>query len=339
MTTALQGMAGGRHDSTGARFGRGTAWLLLALLLVATIFPFYWTLRTGLVSNTSLLESNADKTVVERILPDDPTTVNFRRVLGQATDEEIQEATGRANSASFDYLTALQNSIIIATVIAVAQVFFSSLAAYAFARLRFPGRDKLFFLYLTGLMIPPIFVLIPNLLLILGDFWLFDINGHEFLDWIPGYDSSSNTFLLGRLPGVIAPFFLMSPFAVFFLRQFFLGISRSLEEAALIDGASHFRIFRSIILPIARPQMITLGVLTYITAWNEFLWPLAVTQAFPDSQPLTVALGVFTTQQPGLSPDWSGLMSGTLLAALPVIIIFMFFGKRLVDNIQFSGLK
>ena len=339
MSTALAGMAGGRADSRGARFGRGTAWLLLAVLIVATIFPFYWTLRTGLVSNASLFESNADKGVIERILPDDPTTVNFRRVLGQATDEEILEATGRANSASFDYLTAMKNSVIIATFIAVGQVFFSALAAYAFSRLRFPGRDKLFFLYLTGMMIPPIFVLIPNLLLILGDFWVFDANGHEWLDWLPGYDASSRTFLLGRLPGVIAPFFFMTPFAVFFLRQFFLGINRSLEEAALIDGASHFRIFRSVILPIARPQMITLGVLTYITAWNEFLWPLVVTQQFPEKQPLTVALGVFTTQQPGTQPDWSGLRSGTLLAALPVIVIFMIFGKRLVDSIQFSGIK
>ncbi len=332
-------MAGGATTSIKARMGRGTAWLFLALLIVVTIFPFYWTLRTGLVSNASLFEGNQGKGVVERILPDEPSTVNFRRVLNRATEAEILEATGRANSASFDYLTALKNSVIIASVIAVGQTTFSALAAYAFSRLRFAGRDKIFFLYLTGMMIPPIFVLIPNLLLILGDFWFFDINGHTWLDWIPGYDSDSRTFLLGTLAGVIAPFLLMTPFSVFFLRQFFLGINRSLEEAALIDGASHFRIFRSVILPIARPQMITLGILTYITAWNEFLWPLVVTQQDKAKQPLTVALGVFTTQQPGTQPDWSGLMSGTLLAALPVIIIFMIFGKRLVDSIQFSGIK
>ncbi len=330
-------MAGGATRSVKARMGRGAAWALLALLVIVTIFPFYWTLRTGLVSNASLFEGNQGKGVIERVLPDDPTAVNFRRVLGQATEAEILEATGRTNSASFNYLTALKNSVIIAGAIAVGQTVFSALAAYAFSRLQFKGRDALFFLYLTGMMIPPIFVLVPNLFLILGDFWFFDFTG-ESLNWIPGYESDG-LFLLGTLPGVIAPFFFMTPFAVFFLRQFFLGINRSLEEAALIDGASHFRIFRSVILPIARPQMITLGILTYITAWNEFLWPLVTVGRFPEKQPLTVALGVFTTQQPGTQPDWSGLMSGTLLAALPVIIIFMIFGKRLVDSIQFSGIK
>ncbi len=337
MSTAGAGMAGSSEKTIGARMGRSAAWLLLALLLVVTIFPFYWTLRTGLVPNSTLFESNADKTVVERILPEDTTLVNFRRVLGQATDEEILEATGRANSASFDYLSALKNSVIIATVIAIGQTFFSALAAYAFSRMKFLGRDKLFFLYLTGMMVPPIFVLIPNLLLIIGDFWFFEITGESF-NWIPGYESNG-VFLLGTLPGVILPFLFMTPFSVFFLRQFFLSINRSLEEAALIDGASHFRIFRSVILPIAMPQMVTLGILTYITAWNEFLWPLVVVGRFPDKQPLTVALGVFTTQQPGTQPDWSALMSGTLLAALPVILIFVFFGKRLVDSIQFSGIK
>jgi len=330
-------MAGNSGNAPHIRMGRGVAWLLMGLLILATIFPFYWTLRTGLVPNRTLFEGTADKGIVERILPEDTTLGNFRRVLGQATDQEILDATGRPNSASFDYLTALKNSVIIATFIAVGQTFFSALAAYAFSRLRFAGRDKLFFLYLTGMMIPPIFVIVPNLLLILGDFWFFNFTG-ESLNWIPGYESNGR-FLQGTLGSVILPFFFMTPFSVFFLRQFFLGINRSLEEAALIDGASHFRIFRSIILPIARPQLLTLGILTYITAWNEFLWPLVAVGPFKEKQPLTVALGVFTTQQPGTQPDWSGLMSGTLLAALPVIIIFMFTGKRLVDSIQFSGIK
>lgn len=309
---------------------RGVAWALLVLLLIATIFPFYWAFRTALTTNPDLFSGD------NGLIPKNPTDVNFRRVLGQASEAEILEASGRQNSASFDYLPALKNSVIIATTIAIGQVFFSSLAAYAFSRLRFAGRDKLFFLYLTGMMIPPIFVLIPNLLLIRGDFWLFDVSG-ESLNWLPFYESEG-LFLLNTLPGVIAPFLLMTPFAVFFLRQFFLGINRSLEEAALIDGASHARIFRSVILPIATPQMITLGVLTYVTAWNEYLWPLVVARA-ENVQPLTVALGVFTTQQPGTQPDWSGLMAGTLLGALPVIILFMIFGKRLVDSIQFSGIK
>ncbi len=312
------------------RMSRGLAWTMLALLILVTLFPFYWALRTALTTNPDLFAGD------NGLIPQNPTDLNFLRVLGQATPEEVQIASGRENSGSFDYLQALKNSVIIATAIAVGQVFFSALAAYAFSRLRFAGREKLFFLYLTGLMIPPIFTLIPNLLLVRGDFWLFQVTG-ESLNWLPFYESEG-VFLLNTLPGVIAPFFLMTPFAVFFLRQFFLGINRSLEEAALIDGASHARIFRSVILPIATPQMITLGVLTYVTAWNEYLWPLVVARA-DEVQPMTVALGIFSSQQPGTAPDWSGLMAGTLLGALPVILIFLIFGRRLVDSIQFSGIK
>jgi multiple sugar transport system permease protein len=189
------------------------------------------------------------------------------------------------------------------------------MAAYAFARLTFRGRDQLFFLYLTGLMVPPIFILIPNLILIKNLGWL-------------------NSF-----PGMVAPFFFMTPFAVFFLRQFFLSINRSLEEAAIIDGANHFTIFRKVILPIAAPQIVTLAVLTYVTSWNEFLWPLVVAPVDESVQPLTVALGSFAAQNPGSAPDWSGLMTGTILAALPMLLLFIAFGRRLVDSIQFSGIK
>ena len=125
-----------------------------------------------------------------------------------------------------NFFTALRNSVIVCTLITIGQVTFCSMAAYAFARLKFPGRDKLFFLFLTAMMIPPIFTLIPNFVLIKNLGWL-------------------NTF-----PGIVAPFFLMTPFAVFFLRQFFLGISKEVEEAALLDGAGRWKIFRQLILPM-----------------------------------------------------------------------------------------
>jgi len=302
--TAVQEMVGYGKPTTASRMGKPLAWLLLFFLLGVTLFPFFWTLRSALSTNSALFANGFEFTFI-----------NFKRVLGLATDEEILYASGRVNSGQFDFLLALRNSVIIAAVIAVGQVFFSAMAAYAFARMKFAGRDKLFFLYLTGMMIPPIITLIPNLILM------------KELGWL-------NSF-----KGIVAPFVLMTPFAVFFLRQFYLSINRSIEEAALIDGASHFRLFRSVILPIARPQMVTLMVLTYVTAWNEFLWPLVVAPVNDEVQPLTLALGVFTTQQPGSSPDWSGLLAGTLLAALPVILIFLIFGRRIVDSIRFTGIK
>lgn len=306
--SAVSEMVGYGKPTMRSRVGKPLAWVLLLVLLGLTLLPFFWSIRSALNTNAALFSGS------DALFPEF-TWSNFKRVLGQATPEEIEAASGRANTAQFDFLLGLRNSMIIATTIAAGQVFFSAMAAYAFARLRFKGRDKLFFLYLTGMMIPPIIVLIPNLILI------------KDLGWL-------NSF-----KGIIAPFFLMTPFAVFFLRQFFLGINREIEEAALIDGAGHFRIFRSIILPLARPQMVTLGVLTYVTAWNEFLWPLVVARGNEDVSPLTLLLGEFTTQQPGTSPDWSGLLAGTLMAALPVLIIFIIFGRRIVDSIRFTGIK
>ena len=149
----------------------------------------------------------------------------FKRVLGLATPEEAQAEGG--SGAAINFWLYLRNSIVFATLSTAGQVFFSALAAYAFARLRWPGRDKVFFLFLAALMIPPIFTMLPNFILI------------------------KNLGLLNTFPGMILPFFFMTPFAIFFLRQFFLGISQEIEEAAKLDGAGHCRIFFRIILPMS----------------------------------------------------------------------------------------
>jgi len=193
-------------------------------------------------------------------------------------------------------------------------VFFSALAAYAFARLRWPGRDKVFFLFLTALMIPPIFVMLPNFILI------------------------KNLGLLNTFPGLILPYFFMTPFAIFFLRQFFLGISREIEEAAKLDGAGHWLIFFRIILPMSWAPIITLFILTFINQWNDYFWPLLV-GANDKVRVLTVALGVFRSQTPQGSPDWAGLMAAVLVAALPILILFFAFAKKIVNSIGFSGVK
>ncbi len=279
---------------------RVLAWVVLGLLLFVTLFPFYWALRTAFSSNELLFAGE------QQLLPVGPTTINVERVVGL---EPI-----RQGGATFDYLNVLKNSVIMATLITVGQVTFSAFAAYAFARLKFRGREALFTLFLTGLMVPPIFTLIPNFVLVKNLGWL-------------------NTYA-----GLVAPYILMTPFAVFFLRQFFLGINREIEEAAIIDGAGHFRTFWRIVVPMTAAPLFTLGILTYITAWNEYLWPLVVARE-ESVRVLTVALGVFTTQQPGTSPDWAGLMAATMLAAAPIIVGFALTGRRVVDSIQFSGIK
>jgi multiple sugar transport system permease protein len=286
--------------------GRIAAWAVLVALVLVTLFPFWWVLRTGLSNNRSL-PSHAGS-----LAPVDFTLGAFKRALGLSTVAEAQAEGG--SGASVNFTRALLNSVIVASLITAGQVTFCAMAAYAFARLRFPGREQLFLLFLTALMLPPIFIVLPNFVLI------------------------KQLGLLNTYPGIVAPYFFMSPFAVFFLRQFFLGISRELEEAAMIDGAGRFRIFARVLVPIAAPALVTLAILTYITAWGEYLWPLLV-GADDRHRVLTVALGVFRSQTPQGSPDWAALMAATFVAALPMILLFAVFGRRVVNAIQFTGIK
>lgn len=286
--------------------GRIFAWAVLVAFIILTLIPFYWMIRTALSNNLALAANSSS------LLPADFTLGAFKRVFGLATLEEAQAEGG--SGASINLWTALRNSIVVATAITLGQVFFSSMAAYAFARLQWPGREKVFALFLAALLVPPIFTSLPNFLTI------------------------KSLGLLNTLPGIILPSFFMTPFAIYFLRQFFLGIPRDIDEAAMIDGANHFRIYFRIILPMSWAPIVTLAILQFITAWNDYLWPLLVGQT-EQSRVLTVALGVFRSQTPQGSPDWAGLMAATWVSALPILILLLLMGKRLVNSIQFSGIK
>jgi multiple sugar transport system permease protein len=308
-TAELAGAATKQRVRTakGIPWGRVAAWAAMLLLLFVSLFPFFWMVRTALSSNSDLVKGS------QTLVPPGATSVNLKQVLGLASTQEI-EAAGTATSTSINFFTALRNSVIICSLITLGQVVFCSMAAYAFARLKFRGRDKVFFLYLTAMMIPPIFTLIPNFVLIKNLGWL-------------------NTYA-----GIVAPFFLMTPFAVFFLRQFFLGISKEVEEAALLDGAGRWKIFRQLILPMAAAPIATLAVLTYITAWHEYMWPL-VTGDSENVRVLTVALNAFKSSTPTIAPPWAPLMAATFLASLPLIVLFIAMAKKMVDAIGFSGIK
>jgi len=290
----------------GFNLGRAFAWLFMILVILVSLFPFYWMLRTALSSNNALYAGS------DSLLPVQTSGGGFARVFGLQTGQEAIDAGGAGQPISFWHYLA--NSVIVSTLITAGQVFFSAMAAYAFARLQWRHREKVFAFFLAGLMIPAIFTLLPNFVLI------------------------KELGLVDTLLGIALPTMLMTPFAVFFLRQFFLGISREVEEAALVEGASKVRVFFRLILPMSTAPLATLSILTYITAWNEYFWPLMV--SYTDrSRVLTVALGVFKSQTPQTGPDWSGLMAATLVAALPMLILFFFFAKRIVNSIGFSGIK
>lgn len=279
----------------------------LGIIIVITLFPLWWMLRTALSTTKTLFRDPLS------LLPVDFTLGGFNRVFGLASTAEALAEGG--SGASINFAQFFVNSLIVCVVVTVSQVLFSAAAAYAFSILKWKGRDAVFFLFLIALTVPGIFLVLPNYLLI------------------------RDLGLLNSLLGIMLPNLLMSPFAIFFLRQFFLGTNLSIVEAAIIDGASHFRIFLKIVAPLAWPQIITLGILQFINYWNDYLWPFYVGSGKSESTVLTVGLGIFKSQTPQGSPDWAGLMAGALVAAVPMVLLMVFLGKKIVGSIQASGVK
>jgi ABC-type glycerol-3-phosphate transport system permease component len=286
--------------------GRVLAWIYIIAVLFVTIFPFYWILRTALSNNYSLATNPSSP------LPVGFTLGAFKRALGLASSSESLAQGG--SGASLNILLYLRNSLIYASVLTACIVLCSAMAAYAFARLRWRGRNVVFSIFLTALMIPGILTLLPNFVLI-KDLGL------------------TNTF-----SGMILPGALFSAFNIFFLRQFMLGLSSEIEEAAIIDGAGKLRVFFRIVLPMTAVPLTTLSLLTFINTWNDYFWPLLVTND-ESVRPLTLALAVFKQSSPQEAPDWAGLMAATMVAALPMLLLFMVFGRRIVDSIGFVGIK
>lgn len=286
--------------------GRAAAWLVMALVALITLLPFYWVLRTALSTNAGLTAHPADP------LPVDPTMTGFARALGlQPVNEAIAQGGAGGGLKFWRYLL---NSVVVSTVVTVGQILFSAMAAYAFARLRWRGREQVFVLFLAGLMVPALFTLLPNFVLV------------------------KQLGLIDTLLGIALPTMFMTPFAVFFLRQFFMNIPKEVEEAALLDGAGKVRVFFRVLLPMASAPVLTLAVLTYITAWNDYFWPLMVSYS-DSSRVLTVALAVFRSQTPQSGTDWSGLMAATLITALPMLVLYALSARRIVGSIGFTGIK
>jgi multiple sugar transport system permease protein len=288
------------------RPGRLLAWSLLGLWLLVTVLPLLWMIRTALMYSHDLFSTSA-------LIPERLTLINFGRVLGFVSAEQ-SVAAGGIGGASLNFLLYIRNSVVFAALVVAGQVTACTLAGYAFARLKFPGRDRLFTIFLFGLLVPSIFTVIPNFVLVRSLGWL-------------------NTF-----PGLVAPYFLMTPFAVFFMRQFFLSFPAEIEAAARLDGLGTLGILRRIVLPMSGPPIITLAVITAVTQWQEFLWPLLVGRQ-EGVRVLTVALSVFLSQSPGLQIDWPGLMSASSLSVVPVLVVLLVFGRRMVGSIQLTGFR
>ncbi len=280
--------AGGR--AAGARRKRRIGmWLLVIFLIPAAIFmlaPFVWMLSTSLKGVGQVFE------YPPRWIPETFHWENYTRVF-----------------KVLPFGRFFFNSAVVATTVTVLQLVTCSLAAYAFARLRFPGRDALFLAYLGTLMIPGQVILIPNFILL------------RYLGWI-------DTYWALIVPGIF------SAFGTFLLRQYFLTIPAELEDAAVVDGATRFQIYTRVILPLAGPALSALAIFTFLGQWNSFLFPLVVTKSTGMST-LTVGL---RTLQGQYNTDWTLLMAGAVIALAPVLIVFIFAQRYIIRGIALTGL-
>ena len=229
-------------------------------------------------------------------IPMNPTLENFTSIF---------------NDKSLPVVNWFFNSLLIASLFTLVILIIDSLAGYAYARLEFPGKNLLFGLMLATLVMPGIMFLIPNYLTVAR------------LGWI------------GTIQGVIAPGFA-GVFGVFFMRQFFQGLPRELEEAAYIDGAGVWRTFFSVILPLSKGPIITLGIITFLTSWNDFLWPLLILGG--DRTELTLPVGLATLQGQ-YTFDYGKLMAGALILTLPVLILYSIFQRYIIRSISMTGIK
>lgn len=282
------------------------AWIFLGVVLFISLFPVFWMLRTALSPNMNLFSSELD------FFPDGMSLNNFKRILGFASLEEAQAMGG--SGASLNFLLYLWNSFKFTGAIVLGTVSFAVLGGYALARMNFRGRNAIFYILMSGLLVPGMFATIPNFILII------------------------KLHLLNTFAGSIAPFVFGSPFAVFFMRQFFISFPKEIEEAAELDGLGVFGRLRRIVIPMSLPPIFTLALITGVGAWNEYLWPYLVAND-ENQRVLTVGLRVFLAQSPSTAPDWAGLMAATTMTIIPVIIILAVFGKKMIGSIQLGGFK
>ncbi len=274
MRTAGEGKIGGKM-----------LYIALAMIAVLTVFPLIW------------MVSSAFKTGAEvytiGIVPAAPTLDNFRYVFTE-----------------LPFLRYMFNSFFVSVTVTVVALLFHSMAAYALARLRFPGRELIFRLIFSTLLVSLPVILVPLFVLVRA------------------------MGLLNSYGGLIVPA-IFNAFGIFLLRQFYLGIPHELEEAAILDGAGYWRVYANIILPLSRPILAALAVFFFLANWNSFLWPLTITS---DPELWVVQTGIASFQEQYASAQ-NYIMAAATVVAMPTMVLFLIFQRQLVESIKTSGFK
>lgn len=268
-------------------WSQGMAYIILSLGAITMLGPFLWVISTSLKSYSELMLQPF------AIIPEKVSWHNYLDVFRVAP-----------------FLIYLWNTAKISFFCIAGVLMTSSMAAYAFARLKFPGRELLFVAYLTTMMVPRQVTLVP-IFILMRDFNLLDTHAALIL---PGFVSAYGTFLL---------------------RQFFLTLPKELEEAATIDGCGYLGRFTRVILPLSKPALATLGIFTLINTWNDYLYPLVFINS-PLKRTLTLGLAIFRGD---VDVQWNLLMAGILISILPMILAFLLAQRYFVEGIALTGLK
>lgn len=263
------------------------AWALLIGATLLFTVPFIWSVSISFQPPGDVFSWPI------KLIPDPATLENYRRLWTE-----------------IPFPRWLGNSILISIIVTVSNLFFDALAGYAFARMRFPGRNLIFYAFLATIMIPGHVTLVPKFML---------LNALGLINSYPGL----------IMPGVI------QVFGIFLMKQFFETVPVELEEAARIDGCSRFRTFWSVILPISRPALVALGIYTFQGTWNDFLWPVIVTTT-QDMYTLPLGMAMFRYE---FKVEWTMLMAGSTMIALPMLIIFLSFQRLFIQGAATAGLK
>ena len=283
-----------RRLSSAAQANKRAA-LLLFLLACAgalmTLVPFYLMLVMSLKTSGEIAEN-------PWALPRVPQFFNYVR-------------TWTIEGTEVTFATFFKNTIVIAVLSTLGTVLSSSLVAFGFARLRFPGRDRLFVLLLATMMLPGIVTMIPSYI------------GFRYLHWI-------DTFY-----PLIVPAFFGGAFNVFLMRQFFMTLPRELDEAARLDGASYFQIYSRVLLPLTRPALVTVGLFSFIGHWKDLMGPLIYLNS-TENQTLELGLRTFQTIR---GTEWNLLMAGSVIVLVPLLILFFAGQRYFIQGIVMSGLK
>lgn len=268
--------------------------IILHIVLIACsfvfVFPFLWMLFTALKTPAELLRG------IQQFFPKVPQWSNFLKAV-----------------QSIPFFLYLKNSLIVVSLVVIGTVFSATTAAYAFAKLRWKGRDKWFVVMLSTMMLPIQIILIPTYIMYAKIGWLGT-----------------------RLPLIVPAFFGGgAAFYIFLMRQFFKGIPKELTESAIIDGANHWQIFMKIMLPLSKPAVVTVALFTFMGSWNDYFGPL-IFLSNPDHWTLAIGLRAFQTQYGG---QYNLMMAASILIMLPTLLLFFFAQRTFIEGIKFTGIK